>query len=169
MQAVHEFGHVLGAWLTGGQVATVVLHPLTISRTDLVHNPHPLFVAWAGPVIGVTLPVILWGIAACLRIPGAFVLRFFAGFCLIANGLYIAFGSIDRIGDCDEMLRHGSAAWQLWLFGAMAVPEGLWLWNRQGIHFGLASAKGQVDVGVAYGCLVVACLLLILGFLVGGN
>src|SRR5260221_4916233 len=35
MQAVHELGHVIGAWLTGGQVSQVVLHPLTISRTHL--------------------------------------------------------------------------------------------------------------------------------------
>ncbi len=31
MMAVHELGHVVGAWLTGGRVAKVVLHPLTIS------------------------------------------------------------------------------------------------------------------------------------------
>ena len=35
MQAVHESGHALGALLSGGRVARVVLHPLTISRTDL--------------------------------------------------------------------------------------------------------------------------------------
>ncbi len=169
MQAVHEFGHVLGAWLTGGQVATIALHPLTISRTDLAYNPHPLFVVWAGPVVGVTLPLISWGIAARLRIPGTFVLRFFAGFCLIANGLYIAFGSIDRVGDCDEMLRHGSAAWQLWLFGVMTVPAGLWLWNHQGIYFEMGSAKRQVNVTIAYVCLTVCCLLVILGLLIGGN
>src|SRR5207249_4106234 len=34
MMAVHEFGHVLGLWCIGGTVARVVLHPLTISRTD---------------------------------------------------------------------------------------------------------------------------------------
>jgi hypothetical protein len=45
MQAVHESGHVLGARLGGGTVAQVVLHPLTISRTDLAANPHPLLVA----------------------------------------------------------------------------------------------------------------------------
>jgi hypothetical protein len=30
MQAVHETGHVLGAWLTGGGIARVVLWPLSI-------------------------------------------------------------------------------------------------------------------------------------------
>ncbi|MGC3965806.1 MAG: hypothetical protein QM775_00075 [Pirellulales bacterium] len=32
MQAIHEAGHVFGAWLTEGRVERVVLHPLTISR-----------------------------------------------------------------------------------------------------------------------------------------
>src|SRR5436309_8878273 len=80
MQAVHEAGHVLGAWLTGGHVSRVVLHPLTISRTDLSANPRPLVVAWAGPIAGVVLPLSIWGIASALRRPGAFALRFFAGF-----------------------------------------------------------------------------------------
>jgi hypothetical protein len=169
MQAVHEFGHVLGAWLTGGQVTKVVLHPLTISRTDLAQNPRPLAVVWAGPVIGSLLPVALWAIAAGLHFPGAFVLRFFAGFCLIANGAYIAGGSFDRIGDCEQMLRHGSAIWQLWLFGAVTVPLGLWLWHRQGPHFGLGPAKGQVNLGVAYASLVACVVLLVLGFVVDGE
>ena len=64
MMAVHEFGHVLGAWLSGGTIAKVVLHPLTISRTDLAHNPHPLLVVWAGPAVGVLLPLLAWGAAA---------------------------------------------------------------------------------------------------------
>src|SRR5262245_57967645 len=95
MQAVHELGHVAGAWVTGGRVERVVLHPLTISRTDLADNPRPLFVVWAGPVVGVVLPVLLWLLAGVARLPGAFVLRFFAGFCLLANGLYIGVGSFD--------------------------------------------------------------------------
>src|SRR4051812_1282250 len=71
MQAVHEFGHVLGAWFTDGQVTRVVLHPLTISRTELAHNPSPLIVVWAGPVVGIAGPLLLWAIAAAQRLPGA--------------------------------------------------------------------------------------------------
>ena len=47
MQAAHEAGHVLGALLTGGEIATVVLHPLAISYTELIDNPHLLVVVWA--------------------------------------------------------------------------------------------------------------------------
>ena len=107
--------------------------------------------------------------AAGARMTVAFVLRFFAGFCLLANGLYIGIGSFDRVGDCGEMLRHGSALWQVWLFGAVTAPVGLWLWHRQGLHFGLGPARGQVSRGVAYGSLVACLSLLILGFVVGGE
>src|SRR5438093_41686 len=77
MQAVHESGHVLGAWLTGGRVERVVLHPLTISRTDLAENPHPLIVVWAGPVVGVLVPLVLWAVATAFQVPVAFLFRFF--------------------------------------------------------------------------------------------
>jgi hypothetical protein len=167
MQAVHEFGHVLGAWVTGGKVAKVVLHPLTISRTDLIINPNPLLVVWAGPVMGVVLPLLLWGVAAGLHMPGVFVLRFFAGFCLVANGAYIAFGSLDKIGDCGVMLRHGTQLWQLWLFGGLTIPAGLWLWHRQGENFGLGRAKGKVNPWVAYGSFIFCLFLLVLELAIG--
>jgi hypothetical protein len=168
MQAVHESGHAVGAWLTGGRVARVVWHPLTISRTDLADNPHPLAVAWAGPVCGIAVPLLLCAIAQAARLPGAFVLRFFAGFCLLANGLYIGLGSFGRVGDCGELLRHGSAPWQLWLFGTVTAPAGLWLWHRQGPHFGLGPAKGLVNCSVAWVTLMACVMLLAVGIVVGG-
>src|SRR5271165_6671379 len=60
MQDVHELGHVVAAWLTGGRVAKVVLDPLTISRTDLAENPRPLAVVWGGPTLGVAMPLAVW-------------------------------------------------------------------------------------------------------------
>jgi len=169
MQAVHEAGHVLGAWLTGGRVAQVVLNPLTISRTDLDHNPHPLAVVWAGPVVGVLAPLTLWLIATALRTSVAFLLRFFTGFCLVANGAYIGVGAFWRIGDCGEMLRTGSAIWQLGLFGAAAIPAGLWLWHGQGPHFGLGAAGGRVSMTATYTALIACLLLLALGLIVDGR
>ncbi len=168
MQAVHETGHVLGAWVSGGTVKQVVLSPWTISRTDLVANPAPLFVVWAGPVFGVLCPVGIWVVATRLRMSGAFALRFIAGFCLIANGAYIAVGSFDRVGDCGEMLKQGSDLWQLWCFGAVTIPAGLWLWQGQGPQFGLGAAQGQVDLAVAYRTFAGALLLVVLACVVGG-
>ncbi len=168
MQAVHEAGHVLGAWLTGGRVERVVLHPLTISRTDLAGDPHPLAVAWCGPLLGVLMPLAAWGIARWLRLSVEFLVRFFAGFCLVANGAYLAAGSFSRVGDCGQILSHGSAIWQLWLFGAISVPAGFWLWHGQGVHFGLGSAQGATNPRLGYGCLL-GLGLLVVGELLIGN
>jgi hypothetical protein len=165
MQAVHESGHVAGAWFTGGKVARVVLHPLTISRTDLAENPQRLIVVWAGPLVGVLLPLAAWGVAVGLRWSGVYLLRFFAGFCLIANGAYLGAGTFDGIGDAGELLRHGARPWQLWLFGAVAVPAGLALWHRLGPWFGLGRARGEVSRAAAYGSL--AALVVVGGLMAG--
>ena len=168
MQLVHEAGHCLGTLLTGGRIAKVVLTPTTLSRTDIAYNPHPLAVVWAGPVFGSLAPLGLWLVFAVLRRPRAFLLRFFAGFCLIANGAYIAGGSLARIGDCGEMLRHGSSLWQLWLFGAATVPAGLWLWNGQARYFGLGALGKPVDPGIVFWSLIVCSCLIGFAFAVGG-
>ena len=152
MQAVHELGHALAAWASGGTVERVVLHPLAISRADVEPNPHPLVVVWAGPIVGVVAPALLWGVAIALRSRIAWPARFFAGFCLLANGLYIGVGSFHGIGDAGEMLGNGSPHWTLWLFSLLAVPAGLALWNGLGSHFGIGRDAPAVDARTAIIC-----------------
>lgn len=164
MMAVHELGHVLGAAVSGGTVERVVLHPLTISRTDVSPNPHPMLVVWAGPVVGVLLPLALLLGARAGRLRGAYLLQFFAGFCLVANGVYLGVGSFGSVGDAGDLLHLGSPAWTLWLFGAAAAALGLYLWHGLGPHFGLGKAAGEVDRRAAYVCgalLLVTILLMV--------
>jgi sterol desaturase/sphingolipid hydroxylase (fatty acid hydroxylase superfamily) len=158
MQAAHEGGHVLLARLTGGEVIKVALHPLIISRTDLGQNPHPLAVVWGGPLIGSVVPLFAFSLAAIFRWPGVYLLRFFAGFCLVANGVYIGIGWLLADGaDPWVMTENGSPRWLLIVFGLLATPPGLYLWHRQGRHFGLGSSNGTVSTSAA---LVSAALLL---------
>jgi hypothetical protein len=169
MQAVHEAGHVLGAKLTGGRVEHVDLHPLTISHTELAVNPSPLVVVWAGPVVGVLLPVTVWAVVAMFRFPSAFLFRFFAGFCLIANGAYIAGGSLGGIGDAGVMLRNGSPEWVLWAFGGVIVPAGLALWHRQSKYFGLGPRSEPVLPQHVAMTFSAAVLLIVIGLVMGGG
>src|SRR5690606_28809492 len=92
MQIVHELGHILAAWLTGGRVTKVVLHPLAISRTDVDPNPHPLVVVWCGPLVGAVLPLVAFAIARRCARSTVYLFRFFAGFCCVANGVYLGTG-----------------------------------------------------------------------------
>ena len=163
MQCVHEFGHCIGAWLTGGIVERVNLKPWLISQTILSHNPQPLAVVWAGPIVGVVLPLFLWLGVAFFRLPFTFLFRFFAGFCLVVNGLYIGIGSFFQIGDCGDMLLYGSNYWQLWLFGIITVPLGFLLWNGQGRYFGLGNQPHNIRQHTFLFVFLSAIVLIIFG------
>jgi hypothetical protein len=154
MQAVHELGHVVGGLLTGAVIKHVVLHPAEISRTDFGANPSPLIACWSGPFFGAILPVLVWMLAQWQRQSYAYWLKFFAGFCLIANGAYLAVGVREGIGDAGDLLRLGSAPWQLYLFGAFAIPAGFWLWNGLGSSFGLGRNAEPVTWPAATGSLL---------------
>lgn len=143
MTAVHELGHVLGAWLSGGRVESIQLEPFAFSLTIVSPNPHPQFVAWCGPMGGAAIPAIAYIIFKRLRWKDRWLLRFFAGFCLIANGAYLGVGWLGRIGDAGDLLRYGAPWWSLCLFGAAGVGSGLWCWNGVGAKMGIGRKAGR--------------------------
>jgi hypothetical protein len=145
MQIVHELGHVLAACAGRETVSKVVLHPLVISRTDVSHDRHPLLVIWGGPALGSLLPLVFLAVARSLRLGLVYLFQFFAGFCLIANGVYLGAGSFGGVGDAGDLLRHGTPRWTLILFGLACASLGLSLWNGLGPHFGLGRSRGEVD------------------------
>lgn len=165
MQIVHEFGHVLGAIATGGEVQRVVLHPLTISRTDLGRNPSPLVVVWAGPVLGVLIPLVAWWLVR--RTAVAYLLRFFAGFCLVANGAYLGIGPWYPVGDARVILQLSPAWWPLLVFGVVCVAGGFLLWNGEGPRFGFGANPGRIRPADVWGMVLLLTTILVVEFAVG--
>ena len=166
--AVHELGHVLAAVVSGGRISQLVLHPFSISRTDLSVNPAPLTVTWMGPLLGCMIPTTTWWLAASQfgrQTPSGLCqhLQFFAGFCLVANGVYIGAGSFTGVGDCGDMLKNGTPIWLMWLFGVLAISAGMFTWHRLGsIRIFLAS-PGQVNRVAGWICIGLAGLLVVVG------
>lgn len=111
MLAAHELGHVVHAWLSGGVVTDVSLHPLAISRTDVDPNPARQFVAWGGAVWGSLIPLLIWAIVRWDSFVrwNSFraVTQFFLGFCFVANGVYLAADAFYQGGDGREMIQNG--------------------------------------------------------------
>ena len=151
MQAVHELGHVLAAFATGAKVERVELSPVSFSRTDLGVNPNPLVVAWGGPILGSVVPALLWLAWRRLSLPFVHLPKFFAGFCLVANGTYLGVAPVAVAGDSAVLLQHGAYLWQLAGFGTIAVVAGLRMWHREGVHFGLGAARGHIERVAASG------------------
>ena len=167
MMLVHEFGHVCAAVLTGGQVQRVIFHPLTFSQTQVDPNPAPGRVVWAGPVLGSLLPPVLWLIARAARWAWSHLLAFFAGFCLIANGVYIGIGSFAGVADAGEMVRLGAPIWTLWLFGLFATAAGLWIWHKVSPKYGFGPEPESLRPRVALMLLAAALAAIVLGTVFG--
>lgn len=164
MMTVHELGHVIHGCLSGGRLLHVELHPLAFSRTDFAVNPHPLFTAWGGVVWGILFPLLIWTIIHRFIKRYNFLAAFFAGFCLVANGAYLAGGSFLSGGadDAGVILQYGGAQWQLLLYGIPSVAAGLWCWNGLGPHFGLGPAHSVVDRSAAWAMTGLLFLIIIM-------
>lgn len=130
--AFHESGHVMSAWLNGGRVVHVDLHPLHFSQTVAVGSCHPLVDVWMGPVAGTVLPLLIY-LAGRRRWPAAgYALGYLAGFCAAANGLYIGISWVyPGHGDAHEMIRLGTPKAVLAAWGAAAAAGGLFIWHRE--------------------------------------
>jgi len=51
----------------------------------------------------------------------------------------------------------------------LTVPTGLWLWHRQGRHFGFAGAGGQVSRGAVAVCMIALAVIALLEILFGSD
>lgn len=142
LQAFHECGHVLHGLVSGAEVQGVTLELFGYSYTSLKHNPHPAFVAWGGAIWGAMLPVGIWLVAAWARWRIRHLLQVLAGFCLVANGAYLAVGGPLRVGDADDLRRLGTPVVVLVVIGMAMLVAGFWMWHRSG-RLSLPATKYQ--------------------------
>lgn len=143
MQVLHELGHVIAAWAVGSTVVNVDLHPLRISETTISPQPVPRIVIWARPVLGSLLPILIW--ISMRKSVWSPCFRFFAGFCLIANGAYLGSGVWEPVGDAFDLVQASTPRWQLGLFGAITLPCGIWYWDGLQHKLGIGSSAEQTS------------------------
>ena len=143
MLLVHEAGHMLHAVGRGGTVAGVDFPLLGFSQTHVEPNPHPLLVAWGGPIWGSLLPLAAWLVTHRLRVRGRKLAQFFAGFCLIANGAYVALGWTLDTGDAADLRGMGTPEWLMLVIGLAAMAGGLLLWHMLGSAMDLLRRRAR--------------------------
>ena len=101
-----------------------------------------------GPLFGVIFPFIIFLIFRISKFKQVFLFRFFAGFCFVANGVYISYVQPEGSLDPAIMLANGTPKWVIILFGVIMVASGLFLWHGQRKHFGLAKEKGKIELSI---------------------
>ena len=161
MQLLHELGHLGAAWRQGVEVVQFHFGLLTVSHTMLDEAGQSqatvLAVTWAGPIAGMILPLAIWGVVVLFRFREAFLARFLAGFCLVANGCYLLCGPADGYADTGVLLANGAMRWHLVVVGILGIVLGFLLWNRQGSHFGIGQTSHPIrlqSIAVSVICLV---------------
>jgi hypothetical protein len=164
MMIVHELGHVLAAWATGSTIAGVFVPWVGFSQTEIIEYRRPIVVVSAGAIVGVALPLAAWLAARTASLaPGwASLSRFFAGFCLVANGGYLGSALVSPVGDAEDLIALGSPTWAVGVPGLLMLAGGLWAWNGLGAKFSEAASPRLTWATLCFAGGTLAAMLLLM-------
>jgi hypothetical protein len=116
---LHELGHALGYWISGGSVIAIVMNaPAPTGHVvggAQVRGPY----TWGGVVFGSLCAVFPLALSRYLARSSAtrFTALMVAAFCLAHNGLYLFVGGILPFGDAIGMIELGAPHWLLIVLG----------------------------------------------------
>lgn len=119
---VHELGHVVAAFATGGRIAAVELRPGWLPHTLVQPNPAPNLVLWSGFVMGIAAPqAAAWLVKLNIGLIDSSV-RSWAAFCVLFSGVYLVAGCWERLTDSGQLAAEG---WPRWLLIAVGATLGV--------------------------------------------
>ena len=141
MAFTHEVGHLVGGHLAGATLQSASLWPWQLPYSIFSPDPRPLVTLWAGPVLGVIVPVVA---AWAIRRRTAW---FIANFCLLANGTYLALGWVsgDSHLDTARLLANGASPFTISTFCLISIMSGYWRLRASIIEMLFYSQVGQKD------------------------
>lgn len=140
MTFTHECGHIVGGMIAGATLTAFDLAPWRMPYSLHSPDPHPLVTLWAGPLLGVAVPLTA---AAIIRSRWAW---FIADFCLIANGGYLAIAwlSGDRFLDTPRLIAAGAPPASIVVYCILTIGFG-YAWFRSDCTYFLATRTKSVE------------------------
>jgi hypothetical protein len=144
--ALHELGHVLAMWATGGSVTRITLSPFYKSFTYFGSDPtFPLVTAWAGVLFGSTIGLLCLVCFWRWRSPWILAIMM-TGLCAIAvNGLYLTIdAALLAGGDATDIIDSGTPRLFVLLVGVSLIVLGLTIGYLLLPRMGLTSTDGAL-------------------------
>ena len=145
--AIHELGHALATWATGGCVTRLMLHPFSWSKIFYGSPPTcPLLVEWAGVVFASACGLLL--LALIRRWRGVWTVPLaMTGLCtLVVNGLYLTVDCLFLAGgDATSIVSLGTPRPFVLLAGVGLTALGLVVGHLLLPRIGLAATDGIVS------------------------
>ncbi|WP_404310846.1 hypothetical protein [Neorhodopirellula lusitana] len=141
MTFTHECGHIAGGMSCGAMLTDFDLAPWRLPYSLHSPDPHPLVTLWAGPLLGVVVPL---AFAVLIRRRWAW---FIADFCLIANGGYLALAWVsgDRFLDTPRLLDAGAHPTAIVLYCVLTIGLGYTWFRSDCIYFLTPTPEPKVD------------------------
>ena len=141
MTLAHECGHIVGGWGCGATLTDFDLVPWRMPYSLHSPDPHPLVTLWAGPLLGVAVPLVL------ATLIGRSWAWFIADFCMIANGVYLALAwlSGDRFLDTPRLLDAGAQPVLIALYCCLTIGFGYVRFRSDCIFYLTPASEPQAD------------------------
>lgn len=127
---LHELGHAIAMWVTGGQVERITLNPFSWSYTYYASTPtHPIFTSLAGVILGTVFAVLLLVMAGLLRNQYLLLLLVITNVVAGAqNGLYTLVDSLVLGGgDATNLIELGVSKFVMIGIGTLLVGSSILL------------------------------------------
>ena len=130
MTFVHESGHVVCGWASGGTLQDADLAPWHLPHSNFDPDPHPLVTLWGGPILGAAVPLV---VALAVRRGWAW---FIAYFCVLANGSYLAVAWVtgESYLDTARLLQNGAHPATVAGYCVVTIGAGYFGFRRQCIR-----------------------------------
>lgn len=140
MTFTHESGHLIGGMICGATLTDFDLAPWRMPYSLHSPDPHPLITLWAGPILGVAIPLAIAGVSQRRWV------WFIGDFCLIANGSYLALAwlSGDRFLDTPRLLDAGTHPAIIVVYCVLTIGIG-YVWLRADCIYYLAGETNPKD------------------------
>ncbi len=147
---LHELGHALPVWLTGGEIESIVIHPLSWSYTNWGADvTHPVLGVWSGSLFGFVASVLIFALVWRWRRPALAPLLLLGVLGGISNGVYLLGG----MGDPVTLIEAGQPAWLVRGAGVAMVIVGFgmgWL-ALPALGVGVLASGGQRTLALLLG------------------
>jgi small basic protein len=144
---LHELGHALAMWLTGGIVERITITPFSWPYTYYGSAPrYPQFTTWAGLLIGSALGlVVVFGVR---KRTTPYLLPFlFAGLAPMLNGggYYLVDTFVSKQGDATDLIRAGVPEYVVIGAGILFLAVGAGFVIRYAYRLGLTPREAFLE------------------------
>lgn len=121
-ELLHELGHALPVWFTGGTIDAIIVHPLSWSYTQYGTTPvYPVLSTWSGSLFAFVTSTVLFLLAWRWWRPVLAPLLLLGVLGGVDNGIYL----LGSLGDPAQLIELGQPAWLVRGVGLLLLLAGL--------------------------------------------